>query len=121
MSDEAYRYAVRFSTQAEQDTVLVAHNYLEYSGDPAAALDLHSQFYTEASKLSVFPTRHHVQVYETELFGLELRRILVRNWHLYYHVADAGADGPRVTILYLWPATAEKIDAEAAQRISTNQ
>ncbi|MBB6051262.1 hypothetical protein [Armatimonas rosea] len=119
--EELPRYRIRFSVQAGQDAVEIAHSLLEFSESPEAARTLHSLFYNEAGKLSTLPDRYMVQERESARWGVPVRRILVRRWHLYYSVDSEGPDGPLVTILFFWPAMAEPIEEEQLRQIRRNQ
>ena len=121
--EELLRFRIRFSVQAGQDAVEAAHSLLEFTASPDVARELHQLFYREAGKLSTLPDRYAVVERESALWGMPVRRVLVRRWHLYYAIdqEQENEEGPLVIILFLWPAMAEPVTREQAQQIQGNQ
>jgi hypothetical protein len=117
-SSELKRHQVRFSAHARDDATEIGWSYYEFLQDAAKGQELIEEFYRVAATLQTLPTRHVVQEHESALFGAPVRRLFVRRWHLYYQVEDAD-DGPLVTVLFLWPATAEPITEDKSQQIRT--
>jgi hypothetical protein len=75
----------------------------------------------EAAGLRTFPHRFPVATHESEILAMPLRRRNVGRWAMFYSIEEEGDDGPLVTIVYLWPGSAEPITSDQADRVRRNQ
>jgi len=120
-------YAVRFSAQAQQDIVDAAFRLADLTQDPDAARAWADSLYGEAARLAVFPHAHPLAARETRLFGRQTRQLLYRRtatataYRLLFVTADAGDDGPTVTIIPVRHSGRRAPTRDEARHILANQ
>lgn len=112
---------VRFSDEAKQNAIDEAHALFEYTGDQADGLSLYDDFFAHAATLATLPERYVRLPEESQLLGVELRRLVVRGrFHLYYRIED-GDDGPLVVIVFIRSGYRSPLTTDEAHRILSNQ
>jgi hypothetical protein len=122
MSDEQPKiYTVRFSRDAEQSAILAGHARFELDGNVQAGLELIDAIYAEAVGLRILPHRFPRAPHESEVLGLPLRRRNIEKWAMFYTIEEESDDGPLVTVVFLWPGSAESITSDQADRVRLNQ
>jgi hypothetical protein len=117
------QYGIRFSIEAEQNAISIAHNYMEKTDDSVGARDLYNFFFDAAGVLASFPDRYPVEPSDSLLLGYDIRRLLVRRggraWHMAYRIEN-DKDGPIVWIVYIRDARVP-LKEDEAERILSNQ
>lgn len=121
VSEEPINHVVRFSKEALENIVSVAYEIFKRTKNVEASLSLSNEFHTEAGKLAFLPERNRVQEHESALLGRDVRRILVRHWHLYYEIISGSDDGPLVRVIFLRDARRDALLPDEIDRIVANQ
>lgn len=117
-------YAVRLSDRARDEAIAAAARQAEIAGDGDRARTWLHGLDVAIGTLAEYPRRYVILERETRLLGREMRRLLYRPtphstaaYHAYYIIADAGEDGPRVTVVHVRYASRRGLSAREAREL----
>ena len=97
VDEESVIYGVRFSREAEQNAIDIAHALARQSYD-GEAIALYTRLYDESQKLALLPSHRAVDAEVSAQLGYPVRRLPIGGYRLAYRI-ETDADGPVVVVL----------------------